>query len=175
MIFGDHIHLPQVLNLLLFPGHDTSSRQNAVILCLVARYLICSNLRMGDVCLVHVINQLRDGHNPMMIVLAETSDGLDALAAGHGANSRGSPLLLHMWICEHFRIITHPKNEQTYLPRMYMERAIIRAYDDEAAWFGRRTDPIQWVCPWLRPSGPYVHSFGLKNAGSFFFHILCLS
>lgn len=179
MIFGDHIHLPQVLNLLLFPGHDTSSRQNAVILCLVARYLICSNLRMGDVCLVHVINQLRDGHNPMMIVLAETSDGLDALAAGHGANSRGSPLLLHMWICEHFRILHHPMRKP--IPQG-CTWSLIWAYDDEAEWWvpsgsdlGRILSPIQWVCPWLRPSGPYVHSFGLKNAGSFFFHILCLS
>ena len=61
---------------------------------------------MGDVRLVHVINQLRDGHNPMMIVLADTLDGLDALAAGYGAKIIGSPLLLHMWICEHFRILT---------------------------------------------------------------------
>lgn len=35
----------------------------------------------------------------MMIVLAETIDGLDALAAGLCANIQGSPLLLHMWIC----------------------------------------------------------------------------
>lgn len=31
-----------------------------------------------EILLVHVINQLRDGHNPRRIVLAETIDGLDA-------------------------------------------------------------------------------------------------
>ena len=43
---------------------------------------------MGDVRLVHLINQLRNRQNPMMIVLAETIDGLDALAAGLGVLSR---------------------------------------------------------------------------------------
>lgn len=60
---------------------------------------------MGDVCLVHVLGGgCRGRMDTIQFVLAETSDGLDALAAGRGANSRGSPLLLHM-ICEHFRIL----------------------------------------------------------------------
>ena len=54
-----------------------------------------------DACAKHVISQIKDGDNPVSLILAETLLELDAVF--HGGETRnflGSPLTLQIWLME---------------------------------------------------------------------------
>ena len=71
-------------------------------LCIVEKFLLCSR-RCGfvDARAINVVTQIKDGDNPVSLILAETLLELDAVF--HGGETRnflGSPLTLQIWLME---------------------------------------------------------------------------
>lgn len=67
----------------------------ALCLCLLAGYLLISDLHSVDLALLHVVQHI-SSHNPCMIILAETLNGLDDAVRTGTSLLRGSPLLLQV-------------------------------------------------------------------------------
>ena len=71
-------------------------------LCMVGKLLLCSR-RCGfvDARVVSVVNQIKDGDNPVSLILSETFLGLDVVFHdGETQNFLGSPLTLQIWLME---------------------------------------------------------------------------
>ena len=50
---------------------------------------------------ISVVNQIKDGDNPVSLILAKTLLGLDAIFhGGETQNFLGSPLTLQIWLME---------------------------------------------------------------------------
>ena len=71
-------------------------------LCNVEKYLLCSRRRgFVDAQAISVVTQIKDGDNPVSLILAEILLELDAVF--HGGETRnflGSPLTLQIWLME---------------------------------------------------------------------------
>ena len=71
-------------------------------LIIVGEFVLCSR-RCGfmDALAISVVTQIKDGDNPVSLILAETLLELDAVF--HGGETRnflGSPLTLQIWLME---------------------------------------------------------------------------
>ena len=72
------------------------------------------------------MNQIKDGDNPVSLVLAETRLGLDVVFhGGESQNFLGSPLTLQIWLMERLDMIAKP-NTGNYGPSSFLSRAIIK-------------------------------------------------
>ena len=71
-------------------------------LCVVEKLLLCSGRRgFVDARAISVVNQIKDGDNPVSLILAKTLLGLDVVF--HGRESQiflGSPMTLQIWLME---------------------------------------------------------------------------
>ena len=68
-------------------------------LCMVGKFLLCSRRRgFMDARAISVVNQIKDGDNPISLILVEILLGLDAkFRGGETQNFLGSPLTLQIW------------------------------------------------------------------------------
>ena len=71
-------------------------------LCIVGKFLLCSRSRgFMDARAISVVTQIKDGDNPVSLILAETLLELDAIFhGGETWNFLGSPLTLQIWMME---------------------------------------------------------------------------
>ena len=71
-------------------------------LCFVGELLLCSKRHsFMDARAINVVSQIKDGDNPVYLILAETLLGLDAVFhGGETQNFLRSPLTLQIWLME---------------------------------------------------------------------------
>ena len=69
---------------------------------MVGKLFLCSGRRgFVDAQAISVMNQIKDGDNPISLILAETLLGLDVVFhGGETQNFLGSPLTLQIWLME---------------------------------------------------------------------------
>ena len=75
---------------------------------------------------ISVVNQIKDGDNPISLILAETLLGLDV--AFHDRETKtllGSPLTLQIWLMEQLDITAKPTTNN-YGPSSFLSRVVIK-------------------------------------------------
>lgn len=77
------------------PPSPNNCTSKTLCLCLLAGYLLISDLHSVDLTLLHVMQHIST-QNPCMIILAETLNGLDNAVQNKTFLLRGSPLLLQV-------------------------------------------------------------------------------
>ena len=121
-------------------------------LCMVGKLLLCSRrCFFVDAQVVSVVNQIKDGDNPVSLILSETFLGLDAvLHSGETQNFLGSPLTLQIWLMERLNMIAKPTTGN-YRPSSFLSRAIIQIKcQNESDWVKfldkKSNTSTQWDC-----------------------------
>ena len=72
------------------------------------------------------MNQIKDGDNPVSLILAKTLLGLDVVFhGGETQNFLGSPLTLQIWLMERLDMIAKPTTSN-YRPSNFLSRAVIK-------------------------------------------------
>ena len=75
---------------------------------------------------ISVMSQIKDGDNPVSLILVETLLGLDVVFhGGESQNFLGSPLTLQIWLMEQLDIIAKPTTSN-YGPSCFLSRNIIK-------------------------------------------------
>ena len=117
---------------------------------------------------ISVVNQIKDGDNPVSLVLAETLLGLDTVF--HGGESQSflrSPLTLQIWLMERLDMIAKPTTSN-YRPRSFLSRAVIKTKcqtkSDWVKFLDKKSSTlIQWDCYWWKCPSPLLRSLGLDH------------
>ena len=117
---------------------------------------------------ISVVNQIKDGDNPVSLVLAETFLGLDTVF--HGGESQSflrSPLTLQIWLMERLDMIAKPTTSN-YRPRSFLSRAVIKTKcqtkSDWVKFLDKKSSTlIQWDCYWWKCPSPLLRSLGLDH------------
>ena len=106
MIEGHMVNLHAIISRLIdkctYGVTDNMQKNFGLALCMVGKFLLCSG-RHGfvDARAIRVVNQIKDGDNPVSLILAKTLLGLDAVFhGGETQNFLGSPLTLQIWLME---------------------------------------------------------------------------
>jgi len=81
---------------------DNKQKNFGLPLCFVGELLLCFGRHsFVDVRAISVMSQIKDGDNPISLILAETLLELDAVFhGGEAQNFLGSPLTLQIWLIE---------------------------------------------------------------------------
>ena len=111
MIEGHMVNLRAVLSRLLNKRThgvtDNKQKNFGLALCFVGKFLLCSR-RPGivDARAIGIVSQVKDGDNPVSLILAETLLGLDSVFhGGELQNFLGSPFTLQIWLMERLDMI----------------------------------------------------------------------
>ena len=106
MVEGHMVNLCAVVSKLINKrtyGVTNNMQKNlGLALRFVGEILLCSG-RHGftDARAISVVSQIKDGDNPVSLILAKTLLGLDAVFhGGESQNFLGSPLTLQIWLME---------------------------------------------------------------------------
>ena len=89
---------------------DNMHKIFGLALCFVGDFLLCSR-RHGftDARAISVVSQIKDGDNPVSLILAETFLGLNSVFHdGEPQNFLRSPLTLQIWLMERLDMIVRP-------------------------------------------------------------------
>ena len=92
----------------------------------MGEFLLCSG-RHGfvDARAINVLSQIKNGDNPVSLILTETLLGLDAVFhGGESQNFLGSPLTLQIWLIEQLDMIAKPTSGN-YGPSSFLSKTII--------------------------------------------------
>ena len=106
MIEGHIVNLRAIISWLIdkrtYGVTDNMQKNFDLTLCMVGKLLLCSGRRgFMDARVISVVNQIKDGDNPVSLILVETLLGLDAIFhGGETHNFLGSPLTLRIWLME---------------------------------------------------------------------------
>ena len=94
---------------------------------MVVELLLCFGRHsFVDARAISVVNQIKDGDNPISLILAETLLGLDVVFhGGETQNFLGSPLTLQIWLKERLGMIAKPTTSN-YGPSNFLSRAVIK-------------------------------------------------
>ena len=93
-IINSEIQLESLIEILLDIGTAEVHWPRAMALCLYSQFLLVSLSGNCDPKLLHVLDQVENGHNPFPLILAETLVGLDNFASL--GRLSGSPMLLEV-------------------------------------------------------------------------------
>ena len=102
MIEGHMMNLRAIIFRLIvkctFGAIDNMQKNFGLALCMVGKLLLCSRRRnFVDARAISLVNQIKDGDNPVSLILAKTLLGLDVVF--HGGETQdfsGSPLTLQI-------------------------------------------------------------------------------
>ena len=131
MIEGHMVNLHAIISRLIdkrtYGVTDNMQKSFGLALCFVGELLLCSG-RHGfvDARAISVVSQIKDGDNPVSLILADTLLGLDVVF--HGGETQkflGSPLTLQIWLMERLDMIAKPTTGN-YGPSSFLSRAIIK-------------------------------------------------
>ena len=131
-------------------------------LCMVGKLLLCFG-RCGfvDAQVVSVVNQIKDGDNPISLILAENLLALDVeFHGGETQNFLGSPLTLQIWLMERLDLIAKPTTGN-YGLSSFLSRAVIKTKcQTESDWVKflnkKSSTSIQWDCYWWKWPPPLL-------------------
>ena len=135
-------------------------------LCVMGKLLLCSGRRgFMDARAISVVNQIKDGNNPVSLILAETLLGLDAVFYGwEPQDFFGSPLTLQIWLMERLDMIAKPTTGN-YRPNGFLSSVVIKTEcQTETDWVRfldkKSSTSIQWDCYWWKYPPPLLWSLG---------------
>lgn len=168
MVHGSWVHLTSLPR--RFKNHQQfddrsylARRENAFALCLFAQHLFVDHDGMVDAQVVVIVLEARKcKFNLISVILGENIHGIRQLAKGGVYMQKGSPLLLMVWLCEHFRVISAPSTSDTTWT--YSRRRLEYRFSTIEAWeeffVSRDTCDIPWTIPHCK-----ITEFLLRTAG----------
>ena len=126
---------------------------------------------------ISVVNQIKDGDNPVSLILVETLLGLGVVFhGGETQNFLGSPLTLQIWLMEQLGMISKP-TIGNYGPGSFLSTAVIKPEcQTESDWVKfldeKPSTSIQWDCYWWKcpplllrsPGSDHIFLVGLRRA-----------
>lgn len=91
------------------------------------KFLLCSGRHgFADARVISVVSQIKDGQNPVSLILAETLLGLDfVFHGGKSQNFLRTPLTLQIWLMERLDMIARP-TAGNYGPSNFLSRTVIK-------------------------------------------------
>ena len=107
------------------------------------------------------MSQIKDGDNPISLILVETLMGLDVVFHGEETqNFLGSPLTLQIWLMEWLDIISKPTTGN-YRPSSFLSKAVIKTKcQTESDWLKfldkKSSTSIQWDRYWWKCPPPIL-------------------
>ena len=106
---------------------DNMHKNFGSALCFVREFFLCSGRHAFlDARAISVVSQIKDGDNPVSLILAETFLGLDVVFhGGESQNFPESPLTLQIWLMERLDMIVRPTTSN-YEPNSFLSRTIIK-------------------------------------------------
>ncbi|KAI8542640.1 hypothetical protein RHMOL_Rhmol08G0153500 [Rhododendron molle] len=122
-----------VMRLMEWYGHEGDNgdmalqarRWFALVISVLAAYLLVSPTGQINPSLVSVAAQLGDRRNMVSMVLAETLIGLDLVASGQTMIFGGCPLLLQLWLSDKLGLIAAPEANWPRLPGRMHQREML--------------------------------------------------
>ena len=131
---------------------DNMQKNFSLALCIVGKLLLCSGrCDFVDARAISVVNQVKDGDNPVSLILVETLPGLDAIFhGGESQNFSGSHLTLQIWLMERLDMIAKPTTGN-YRPNGFLSSVVIKTEcQTETDWVRfldkKSSTSIQWDC-----------------------------
>ena len=97
-----HAIVSRPINKCTYGVTNNIQKNFGLALCFVGELLLCSR-RHGftDARAISVVSQIKDGDNPVSLILAKTLLELDSVFHGRESqNFLGSPLILQIWLME---------------------------------------------------------------------------
>ena len=93
----------------------------------MGKILLCSGRHgFADAGAISVMSQIKDGDNPVSLILAESILGYNSVfRGGESQNFLGSPLTLQIWLMERLDMIAKPP-DGNYGPSGFLSRTIIK-------------------------------------------------
>ena len=93
----------------------------------MGKFLLCFGRHgFADARAINVVSQIKDGDNPISLILAETLLGLDfVFHGGESQNFLRSPLTLQIWLMERLDMITMP-TVGNYGPSYFLSRTVTK-------------------------------------------------
>ena len=153
----------------------TTFRRNAVILCLTSFMLLVTGAEMVDSIIVQIVEGITMGRNPTPVILAETMNGLDDCKNDRETYLRGSPMMLSIWLMEHFQLVVPPVRALP-ITEQFFDRFLAYTGNETVGqwtrWFAKDgISKIRWNVPWWTLGYPlmamfpntYVQLAGLRN------------
>ena len=156
MIEGQMVNLRAIISRLIdkltYGMTDNMQKNFGLALCIVGKLLLCSERHsFADARAISVVNQIKDGDNPISFILAKTLLGLDVVFhGGETQNSLGSPLTLQIWLMERL-VMTAKLTTGNYGPSNFLSKAVIKTECQiESDWVKfldkKSSTLIQWDC-----------------------------
>ena len=102
--------LSRLINKRTYGVTDNMQKNFGLALGFVGKFLLCFR-RLGfvDARAIGIVSQVKDGDNPVSLILAETLLGLDfVFHGGESQNFLRSPLTLQIWLMERLDMIAMP-------------------------------------------------------------------
>jgi len=99
------------------------------------------------------VSQIKDGDNPVSLILAEMLLGLDSIFhGGESQNFLDNPLTLQIWLMERLDMITRPI-VGNYSPSIFLSRTVIKTEcqtkSDWVKFLNKKSSAsIRWNCYW---------------------------
>ena len=99
------------------------------------------------------MSQIKDGDNPVSLILVEMLLGLDSIFhGGESQNFLDSPLTLQIWLMERLDMITRPI-VGNYSPSIFLSRTVIKTEcQTKSNWVKflnkKSSASIRWNCYW---------------------------
>jgi len=156
MIVEGKLHLGRLVNFFTWLGDDPTyfhGRTAACIICAFSQMVLVTGDAVSvDPLIIRVVLEARRGRLVTPILLAETLNGLDAMAQGQIEFFRGSPYLLYMWLTERFRFVQPqlPWDSRAFFTRFdYAIASPLTSFDWTVA-FSEMAAMIRWDVPWWR-------------------------
>ena len=131
MIKGHMVNLHAIISQLIdkhtYGVTDNMQKNFGLALCTVGELLLCFGRRgFVDARAISVVNQIKDGDNPVSLIFAKNLLRLDAVFhGGETQNFLGSPLTLQIWLMEQLDMIVKPITSN-YGPSSFFSRAVIK-------------------------------------------------
>ena len=113
---------------------------------------------------ISVASQIKDGDNPISLILAETLLGVDAIFHGGESQNFLGSLTLQIWLIERLDMITKP-TIGNYSPSNFLSRDIIKiecqTKSDWVKFLNKQSSTsIQWNCYWWKCPPHLLWSLG---------------
>ena len=156
MIEGHMVNLHAIISRLIdkrtYGVTDNMQKNFGLALCFVGELLLCSGRHnFMDARAISVVSQIKDGDNPVSLILAKTLLGLDAIFhGGETQNFLGSSLTLQIWLMERLDMIAKTTTGN-YGPSNFLSRSVIKTKcKTESDWVKfldqKSSTSIQWDC-----------------------------
>ena len=161
--------LSRMINKRTYGVTDNIQKIFCLALCFMGEFLLCSGRHsFVDARALGVVGQIKDGHNPVSLILAETFLGLDVVFhGGESQNFLGSPLTLQIWLMERLDMITRPTTGN-YGPNSFPSKTVIKTECQiESGWVKflnkKSSASIRWNCYWWKCPPPLLWSPGSNH------------